>query len=207
MYKTGIITCGIRPLEKIDGAEVFIDKDRKGAAFVKNELLHKFYNEGVDYIFLFDDDCYPVIGGWADKIINWAKENDVHYLGGIDFKNAKVNSARKDVLIFDSPYIGAYYFFDRKCIENVGYYNPEYIKYGWEDVLYSIRVYKAFSLSGYPFPLWMNMYIHAKDMFSEQSLGNMTFEEKQKYIKMNIPIQRKEFENANNGNWYIGYNQ
>jgi hypothetical protein len=91
---------------------------------------------------------------------------------------------------------------DRQCIEKVGYFNERLVKYGWEDVSYSVRVKKVFELTrGYPFPVWMNMYLHSMDMFGETSIPNMSDEEKKKYIEMN----KEEFKDEANNKTYIGY--
>ena len=200
----GVVTCGIRELHPIKDSVVFTDTDRRGSAYAKNELIHKFYEEGKLYyhIFLFDDDCYPVIDGWQEKIIEWAKKNNIHYLGGIDVKGIEINGGYGDTILSERPYVGAYFFMDRQCIEKVGYINERLVKYGWEDVSYSVRVKKVFGLTrGYPFPVWMNMYLHSMDMFGETSIPNMSDEEKQKYIEMN----KEEFKDEANNKTYIGY--
>ena len=200
----GVVTCGIRKLHPIEGSVIFTDKDRRGAAYGKNELIHKFYEEGKDYIFLFDDDCYPVIEGWQEKVIEWAKKNDVHYLAGLDFKNINIIGHSGDTVKSSSPYIGAYFFLDRECIEKVGYYNSKYIKYGWEDVEYSIRYNRLFK-RGYLTPVWINMYLHSMDMFGENPTPNMTQEEKQRYIELNRRYAIEEDTNSQNGINYIEY--
>ncbi len=189
----GVVTCGIRKLSENIlkyNPTIFVDKSRRGAAYVKNELIKKFYDEGKEYVFLFDDDCYPVIDGWTERIISWAKENDVHYFAGLDFKGINVKSGKGDTLISNNPYIGGYFFLDRKVIETIGYYNENLIKYGWEDVTYSIRVGKLYPQ--YKIPVWINMYIHSKDMFGEESEPNITNDDKHKYIKINEFESRRE---------------
>jgi hypothetical protein len=98
-------------------------------------------------------------------------------------------------------YIGAYFFMDRKCIETIGYYNTEYVRYGYEDITYSRRALAAGLLGidfGYPFPVWINMYIHSMDMFCENPTPNMTQGDKEKYIKMNTPIFHEEMGRIDN---------
>ena len=109
--EVGVITCGNRPIHEY-GCDVgiFTDTEKRGAAYAKNRLIKKFYDECKGHIFIFDDDAYPVIDGWKEKIIDWCEKNGVHYLGGIDLKNAKILSAEKDVLQISSPYIGAFYY-------------------------------------------------------------------------------------------------
>ena len=209
----GVVTCGIRKLNdnilKYNPV-IFEDKERKGAAYCRNMLIKQFYDEGKDYIFLFDDDCYPCIQGWKERIIDWTSKNNVHYLAGIDIKNANILSAKGDTLRCENCYIGAYFFLDRKCIETIGYYNTEYFRYGYEDITYSRRAKAAGLLGdseGYPFPSWMNMYIHSMDMFQENPIGNMTQEEKDNYIKMNGHIFQNEMKRIDNKDYYYGFDK
>ena len=209
----GIITCGIRELSpniiKYNPV-IFEDKERKGAAYCRNILMKQFYEEGKDYIFIFDDDCYPVIDGWIDRLINWMKVSNVHYLAGLDTKNVVITKAIGSTCISSDCYIGAYFFMDRKCIETIGYYNTEYIRYGYEDITYSRRALAAGLLGtseGYPFPVWINMYIHSMDMFGENPTPNMSQEEKEKYIKMNNPIFHKEMGRIDNKDYYYGFDR
>ena len=213
---TGVITCGIRILHPNIlkyNPTIFVDKDRNGAAYGKNELIHKFYTEGKEHIFLFDDDCYCAIDGWQERIIEWAKKYDVHYLAGLDFKNIHIVAHQPDTVVSKDPYIGGYYYMDSKCIETIGYYNERLVKYGWEDVTYAIRAYKAGIIghfgngntgtgsNGYPTPIWINMYMHACDMFDEKNKPNMEQDEKNKYVELN----KAEAQREANEEGYIGY--
>ena len=127
-------------------------------------------------------------------------------MGGIDLKNAHILSAERDVLQISSAYIGAFYYLDRECIEKVGYYNRNYGRYGWEDVEYSIRVNCCFGLNNsYPYPSWMNMYLHSEDMFEENPIPNMDADEKMRYIKEGESECERMRDEAKKGNWYIGY--
>ena len=58
----------------MDNVFIFITddtKDRKGVAFRKNECLRAL--KDCDYVFMFDDDCFPIKDGWMDFFINGAK--------------------------------------------------------------------------------------------------------------------------------------
>lgn len=206
-----VLTCGIRNLDERIlkyNPFIYLDRERKGAAFCRNKIMKKFYDEGKDYIFIFDDDCYPVIEGWQEKIINWTKENNIHYLAGLDLKNVSILGGKDNTIFSKDCYIGAYFFIDRKCIDTIGYYNTAYKKYGYEDITYSRRA-KAASLlgdsEGYPFPVWMNMYIHSMDMFCENPMQNMAQEQKEYYIKLNKQSFVDEMENIEKGKLYYGY--
>ena len=51
------------------------DVNYKGVAFSKNQNLKTLAD--CDYIFLFDDDCYPIKEGWDEYFIN---TNEHHLL-------------------------------------------------------------------------------------------------------------------------------
>ena len=62
----GVITTGKRTLHNylIDKQTLFkvhLDSDKKGASHGRNHLMKYFYDEGCDYWFIFDDDCYPTL--------------------------------------------------------------------------------------------------------------------------------------------------
>ena len=50
------------------------DVNYKGVAYSKNQNLYTLRD--CDYIFLFDDDCYPIKDKWTDFFIN-SKENHI----------------------------------------------------------------------------------------------------------------------------------
>ena len=184
--RVGIVTCGIRKL-KMKADDVYIDKERKGAAHGRNFLIRKFLKEGAEHIFIFDDDTYPVLDMWKEKIMGWAALNDVHYLAGLDYKNISLLGAFGDTVISQSPYLGAFCYIDRECVEKCGLFDEGYRKYGFEDVEYAMRAHH-FGMTGkrgYYSPLWINMYIHSMDMFEDNPKPNMTQEEKSKYIELN----------------------
>ena len=51
------------------------DKDRQGVARRKNECLRAL--KDCDYVFLFDDDCFPIKDGWVNFFI---QSGDAHLL-------------------------------------------------------------------------------------------------------------------------------
>ena len=67
--------------------------DRKGVAFRKNQCLRHL--KDCDYVFLFDDDCYPIKKGWVDIFIN-SKEEHLMYLDP-KFHRLKDNYLNVDV--------------------------------------------------------------------------------------------------------------
>lgn len=208
----GIITCGNRPLNKKFLEEnpdiiIYEDVNRKGAASARNKIIWELKDR--DYIFIFDDDCWPVIPGWKNKITEWMEKNNVGYLAGLDYKGVSVIRGYEDTIISKSPYIGGFAVISKECLEKIGYYNTAYDRYGYEDVGYSRRA-KAAGLcgpdkDGYASPLWIDIYIHSADMFCENLPSVLTQNEKNAYINKNYPVYKTEISGIETGKIYYGY--
>ncbi len=111
------------------------DVHYKGVAFSKNQNLKTL--QDCDYIFLFDDDCYPTQEGWADYFIN-SKQHHLLFL----------NKTHNKILIKDDLEVfndcgGVFIFLTKEVLNKVGYMNPNYGQYGFEHAGYSNRIYKA----------------------------------------------------------------
>lgn len=128
--------------------KIISDREGKGVAWAKNEALRKLKN--CDYIFLFDDDCFPIKGGWAEFFIKKHKET-----GQDHFLYLKETSTIRKVNEVNGLYYfnncgGCFMFLTKEVIEKVGGFNPEYSRYGYEHAGYSKRVYEA-GLTTYPY--------------------------------------------------------
>lgn len=196
----GVITAGVRPLKDYRLAEgtqfyVYVDKERKGPAYARNQCLRKLYDDGCDYIFLFDDDCYPVMDGWEKYFIDQASENSVHYMAIPEvFKTGFEGQNSGEMMLWDGA-CGCFIYQTRYCIDTIGGYNSDYVKYGLEDAARSHRAKKA-GMTGDPhyfsFPLRGLAYIHSEDIFGVTAIQNMTMEEKLKYVYQNQETYNKE---------------
>ena len=65
----GVITMGVRALKSYRTQpdtyfHVHVDTDKKGVSHARNTCLKHLYDEGCDYMFVFDDDGDPVMDGW-----------------------------------------------------------------------------------------------------------------------------------------------
>lgn len=193
---------------------IFYDKDLMGCSFGRNECIKHLYDAGCDYIFLFDDDTYPTIRGWEDKIIEWADKEDVDFLGMVDQKHDQVyeyiDGGNDDTLTYQAGMAGPFVFMTRKAVETIGYYNTEYKDYSWEDVSYYHRA-KIAGLCGSKehiyVPYWLSMYIHDEDVFGETEIQSFPLEYKEQKVKENQPIAAKECQAANNGKIYYDYQE
>jgi hypothetical protein len=185
----GVITCGVRPLHSLlepAGAitATFTDLGRRGVAYSRNEVLHQLYAEGCDYFFLFDDDCYPVMPGWAEYFIEQAQEHCLDFLGLPEIFKSQLKHTSGEMNYWDSI-VGCFSFQTRHMIAQIGYYNEAYIRYGYEDAGRNDRARRAMSMPEFPSPIRASSYIHSQDVFGEQPKPNMTVEAKNAAIMAN----------------------
>lgn len=197
---------------------IFTDHERKGPGFGRNECIKNLYDSGCDYIFMFDDDTYPVKKGWEDHIIRAATDNDIHCFGYPNSNAAVVNAALSNKLrtVNGVDYwqwsTGCFKFITRRFVEEVGYFNNEYHTYGFEDVGYLYRA-RASRLcgpgDGDPAPVNLSDYIFSSDIFAEATTGfdpyaNMSPHEKSKAIDSNRGTFTTE---VSSGKIYYPYDQ
>lgn len=106
--------------QKWDGIILF-NTDQITIARDKNKLIKQLYNLGCDYMFIFDDDCFPVKETWADFFI------------GLGYDHA----------VLGEQIPGCMIYLTRQVVEKVGYMNTAYGKYGWEHLGYFNRIVKS----------------------------------------------------------------
>lgn len=136
--------------------EVYIATDtpmRMGIAYRKNECLKAL--KDCDYIFLFDDDCFPIRDGWADYFINVHKVSGQHhflYLGETatikqinKFQCNEMASGNWRIIYINSfdNCGGAFMFLTKEVIKKVGGYNKGYGYYGFEHAGFTDRIHQA----------------------------------------------------------------
>ena len=88
------------------------DVHYRGVAYSKNQNLKTLKDN--DYIFLFDDDCYPIKEGWADYFIN-SKQNHLLYLTKIHNKII----IKDDIEIYQDCG-GVFMFLTKEVLNKVG---------------------------------------------------------------------------------------
>lgn len=171
------------------------NNDQISIAHDKNEIIKRCFDDGCEYIFLFDDDTFPVREGWADFFIN------AHKKTGIDhFVLCKPNH---NTLIEKQPIVSLYatgtgcmVFLTRQVVERVGYMNPEYGKYGYEHAGYSHRIHRAgFTPSWYVSVNGWEKYIYSWDLDKRDDFERTHWdgeENKADYIALNEDVFRKE---------------
>ena len=168
---------------------IHTDEHYKGVAYSKNQNLKTL--EGSDFIFLFDDDCFPIAPGWAEYCIN-SKQHHLLYLQPSHGLIAKEN----EIEYFNNCG-GVFMFMTKQAVDTVGYFNPEYKQYGFEHAGYSNRIFKA-GLIKHPYQQLRNInkYLFAidydGDLFCLKHKSSITDEQKNEQIKINREIFIKE---------------
>lgn len=114
-----------------------------GIAKAKNmcfELL-----QGCDEIFLFDEDCWPIVKDWH---LPYIKSDQPHLSFTFDkLINGRQNGNRvvlnSDGLVsFGNP-CGCMLYFNKICLEKVGGFDEGFGRYGYDHVNLSVRIFNA----------------------------------------------------------------
>jgi hypothetical protein len=155
-------------------------------------------DEGCDYLFLFDDDCYPIMVGWERYFIDQHLASGLHFFGIPEVFKSKPLALHQEIVRWDSI-VGCFSFQTRKLMEVVGYYNVAYQRYGYEDAARNRRCIRS-GLCGdqdsFPSPIRSSAYIHSEDVYGSVIVQNMTREEKAACIAQNEAEFHKELRSA-----------
>jgi len=201
----GIITMGVRKIHpnikeksrQDNLVHVEVDTQRVGPAITRNRCLKYLMDQGCDHLFMFDDDCYPMMLGWEEYFINTAKEHNVHFLGLPNPFGSFLLSLKGELAHWHTV-LGCFSYQDRKIMEAVGYYNTAYTRYGSEDVARNWRVMRSGlcgsvdGRQGHAAPFRAAAYIMSEDAYHMNPPANLTVEEKQHFIKLNEPVYEAE---------------
>ena len=140
---------------------VTVDYEGKGIAHAKNLCLKAL--KDCDYIFLFDDDCFPVKDGWVDFFINKSIETNEHHFLYLNRTHNRILT--KNGLNIYKDCGGCMVFITQKVIKEVGGYYSGYGIYGFEHAGYSMRIFKGgLNTAPYICPVGANEYIYSLDM-------------------------------------------
>lgn len=197
----GVITAGMREIKDYKLPEwadffVYTDRDRKGPAYARNQVLRHF--EGYDYVFLFDDDCWPTRAGWVAYFIDQALQHGVDFMVYPEpFEDCPKHLAG-DMFSWTRS-MGCFCFQTKKAVEIVGGYNEVYGKYAYEDAARNYRAINKANLCAEPglnsFPLLGLAYIYSKDLLDVFVSPYISDEDKKQWIDKNHSIYLEEIEN------------
>lgn len=155
-----------------------------GIAVAKNKCLELL--QDCDYIFLFDDDTYPIHKDWYLRYIN----SGVKHLS-FTFERlksgllARAVISKNDILKEHKEPCGCMIFLTKEVLQKVGGMDTDYGRWGYEHVGYSMRVYNNY-LTPRPFMDIIDSldYIYCSDwdLKVERSVPNA---ERQKLAEVN----------------------
>ena len=157
------------------------DEDRKGVAWRKNECLRAL--KDCDYVFLFDDDCYPIQAGWIKFFVNSGYEHLIY----CDPKFHGLRNEIDDLLIYNDCG-GVFMFMKKSAIERVGGFNLFFGLYGFEHAEYSNRILQS---RVYPVLKDTDKYIYAEDYSNPKHKSSITQHEKMKLVSSSINVYNK----------------
>jgi len=163
---------------------IFNDEDGRGVSHARNTLLNQLSD--CDYIFLFDDDCYPVMKGWEGYFITQATLHSVDFISLFEYFKSQPIRIDGEMGRWDSG-LGCFNMQSKKALDIIGGYNTQYQRYGYEDSARNQRAMKA-GLTGGSFnscPIRAMAYIHSMDVFAENPTPNLTWDEKKICIDAN----------------------
>lgn len=195
----GVITMGVRPIQDYKLAygthlHVYTDVECKGPAFARNQVLKAMSDDGCDLLFVFDDDCYPTRHGWESYFVEQHQRTGIHLFGLPDIFNAEVNGTDGEMVYWNGMLV-QFAMYTRTLLEQVGFYNTKYDRYGHEDSGYTFRALRsglAGNKTGFPSPIRTLGYIYSQDVYGETVIHNLTMEEKGAYIEANRVILEAE---------------
>ena len=119
-----------------------------GIAKAKNKCLELL--DDCDYLFLFDDDCFPVKEGWAEAYINTGLHHaSFNFVWRGDGMRV-VGDMGNNVLSWSNPR-GCMMFFTKKALEVAGGMDEGFAIWGYEHPDYSRRCW-LLKLNPCPFP-------------------------------------------------------
>jgi|SRR3990167_6303202 len=137
--------------------------DRRGIAYRKTECLSALRD--CDFIFLFDDDCFPISEGWTDFFIQSHKSsgND-HFIYLKETSSIVMIEEKSGIQSFNNCG-GTFLFLTKTVIERVGGFHKGYGLYGFEHAGFSQRIHAAgLTPSGhYLCPSGAGAFIYAMD--------------------------------------------
>lgn len=194
------------------------DINYRGVAYSKNENLKAL--KDCDYIFLFDDDCYPINDDWYKFFIGLNEnhllymETKIHGTATMGIKmimnlvdESTMNSYEnclngKTILMQHFENCGGVFMMlTKEVVDKVGAFG-NYGQYGFEHAGYSQRVFKA-GLTTHPYICAnsTNKYIKALD-YEGKIQSSVSDEVKQREIDKN---RIKFIEEVNSNNYFVNF--
>ncbi|MGC4790567.1 glycosyltransferase family 2 protein [Micromonospora sp. DT178] len=116
-----------------------------GIARAKNKCLELLVERGCTHLFLFDDDCWPLVDGWERPYIE-SPEPHLMYMF-TDTPRGRLTDATEiyrdaELRAYTHPR-GCMLYLERRVLDQVGGYDTRYGRWGYEHLDLSNRIYNA----------------------------------------------------------------
>lgn len=167
------------------------DTNHLGVSHMRNALLAELAD--CDYIFLFDDDCFPMMHGWEMYFIGQAALHGIDYITLPESFKSKLLRVDGEMGRWDGG-IGCFSFQTQKALKTIGGFNTNYVRYGYEDAGRNRRAAIAGLTGGFQnsCPIRALAYIHSMDVFGENPTPNLSYDEKMDFISQNTLEFKRE---------------
>ena len=163
------------------------DTNKMGVAHQKNKCLEAL--KGCDYVFLFDDDCFPIEDGWADAYISeYIRTGNHHFLKINEMPTIEIKGVIDGITSWTNC-AGCMMFLTRSAIQTIGTFNEDFGVYGFEHADYTNRIHKAhLTPYGQYLSCKANDKIYALDLqgvgsFNMTHKSSMPFKEMLEHVK------------------------
>ena len=174
---------------KFDSLYIHNDTEFKGVAYSKNMCLYNLKH--CDYIFLFDDDCYPITEGWIEYLITTFKTSGQSHFLLLWDKLHTLKYYSNDIKYYKecgAPFMA----FKKECVSEVGYMDSNYKGWGFEHAGYTNRIHRAkLNTYNYMMPAKLTEYLVSEDYLAPIK-SSLTDEQKQLNYSHNWSIFNAE---------------
>lgn len=120
--------------EPADGATYRFEQN-VGVARAKNKCLELLTDRGVEHLFLFDDDTWPVTEDWWQPYVESSEPHLMHAWGDIHYQTG-------DLIGYQWPK-GCMLYAERRVLDRVGGMDPVFGLWGCEHMSWSDRIHNA----------------------------------------------------------------
>lgn len=143
----------------------------KGVAASKNSCMSSLMKMGVDHVFLFDDDTWPVADDWWVPYVE-SEEHHLSYLfKPVNWENDMLLEQRGPLLLAYPFGQGCFQYYTRHCLETVGGMRLCFGRWGSEHLEHSHRICNT-GLTRHPFQglVAQQGLFYASDEFATEPL-------------------------------------
>lgn len=181
----------IKMYTKAANLYVHNDINYRGVAYSKNMCLYHLKNNS--YIFLFDDDCFPIWYEWTDYVIDcFDNTGENHFLFLNDKQHQPMNVNNHIGINTYKECGGVFMALTKEALNKVGYMDSEYSGWGFEHAGWSNRVHRhGLNSAPYLMPEDLNKYLFAYD-YKKKIESSVSDIQKRSNYEHNLKVFQRE---------------